>query len=115
MPSPLSFAGRLRPLPYAVMSGVFFSHHVLVLLLLAMHGHAPAVRTELSEEPVALPLRLGVAYPMRGEVMGEGVGAILLGEFSTGTVVERVTEWIPNQKLACIMLDDVPAMRELSP
>lgn len=73
------------------------------------------VRTDLSEEPVALPFRFGVAYPVRGEVLGEGIGAIRLGEFSTGTVLERVTQWIPNRKLAFIMLDEVPAMRELSP
>jgi len=28
------------------------------------------------DEPLALPFRLGVAYPLRGEVIGEGVGAV---------------------------------------
>ena len=37
------------------------------------------------------------------------------GEFSTGTAIERVTEWVPNRKLAFVVLNDVPAMRELSP
>jgi uncharacterized membrane protein YhaH (DUF805 family) len=73
------------------------------------------IRTDLSDAPVSLPFRLGVAYPLRGEVIGEGAGAIRLGEFSTGTVVERVTEWILNRKLAFVMLNEVPAMRELSP
>jgi hypothetical protein len=58
---------------------------------------------------------LGIAYPVRGEVVGEGVGAIRLGEFSTGPVVEKITEWIPNRKLAFVMLNQAPAMRELSP
>ena len=73
------------------------------------------VRMETIDGPLALPFRLGVAYPLRGEVIGEGVGASRIGEFSTGTAVERVTEWIPNRKLAFTVLRDVPAMRELSP
>src|SRR5262249_40655060 len=63
----------------------------------------------------ALPFRLGVAYAVRGELTGEGVGAIRLGEFSTGIAREQVTEWVPGRKLAFVVLDDVPAMRELSP
>jgi len=69
----------------------------------------------LSEEPVALAFRLGLAYPVRGEVLGEGIGSIRLGVFSTGVALERVTEWIPNRKLSFILLNEVPAMRELSP
>src|SRR5262249_35712104 len=60
--------------------------------------------TDPVEGPLALPFRLGVAYPLRGEVRGEGVGAMRLGEFSTGTAIERVTEWVPNQKLAFVVV-----------
>jgi uncharacterized membrane protein YhaH (DUF805 family) len=67
------------------------------------------------EEPLALPYRFGVAYPVRGEVIGEGVGALRRGEFSTGTAIERVTEWVPNRRLAFVVESDIPAMRELSP
>ena len=67
------------------------------------------------DEPLALPFRLGVAYPLRGEVVGEGVGAVRHGEFSTGIAIERVTEWVPNRKLAFVVVNDVPSMRELSP
>ena len=63
----------------------------------------------------ALPFRLGVAHPIRGDVIGEGVGALRHGEFSTGTAVERVTEWALNRKLAFVVEQDVPSMRELSP
>jgi len=73
------------------------------------------VRMEPVDEPPALPFRLGIAYPLSGEFLGEGVGATRRGEFSTGTALERVTEWIPNRKLAFVVLSDVPAMRELSP
>jgi hypothetical protein len=70
---------------------------------------------ELMRDPISIPFRLGMAYPLRGQLLGEGVGATRLGEFSTGTAVERVTEWVPARKLAFVTLTDVPAMRELSP
>jgi uncharacterized membrane protein YhaH (DUF805 family) len=65
--------------------------------------------------PPALPFRLGVAYPLGGEITGEGVGAVRRGEFSTGTAIEQVTEWIAQRKLTFVVLNDVPSMRELSP
>jgi hypothetical protein len=73
------------------------------------------VRMDTMTAPLALPFRLGVAYPVRGEILGEGVGATRLGEFSTGIAVERVTEWIPNQRLAFAVEADVPSMHEISP
>ncbi len=73
------------------------------------------IHMDTIDEPLALPFRLGVAYPLRGKIIGEGVGATRLGEFSTGTAVERVTEWVPNRKLAFTVMKDVPGMREMSP
>jgi len=73
------------------------------------------VHMDLRGDPVALPNRLGLAYPLGGEIIGDGVGAVRLGEFSTGVAIERVTEWIPDRKLAFVVEQDVPAMRELSP
>src|SRR6185295_10685078 len=67
------------------------------------------------DQPPSLLFRVGVAYPIRGEVIGEGVGAVRRGEFSTGTAMERVTEWEPNRKLAFAVETDIPAMHELSP
>jgi hypothetical protein len=66
------------------------------------------------DEPPPLPFQLGIAYPLRGEIIGEGVGAIRRGEFSTGTAIERITEWIPERKLAFVVVSDVPSMREIS-
>jgi hypothetical protein len=63
----------------------------------------------------AAPFRWGLAYPMRGEILGAGVGAIRRGVFSTGVAYERVTEWAPNRKLSFIVLSDPPTMHELSP
>jgi len=73
------------------------------------------VNMETIDEPPALPFRLGVAYPLRGEVIGSGVGAVRYGEFSTGTAIERVTAWAPDRKLAFVVERNVPGMRELSP
>lgn len=63
----------------------------------------------------AAPFRWGLAYPLRGRITGEGVGAIREGVFSTGIAYERVTEWEPGRKLSFIVLSDPPTMRELSP
>lgn len=63
----------------------------------------------------AVPFRWGLAYPMRGEILGTGVGAIRRGVFSTGIAYERVTEWVPDRKLSFIVLSDPPTMHELSP
>ncbi len=68
----------------------------------------------MTEAP-GLPFRLGVAYPLGGRIVGEGVGALRYGEFSTGTAIERVTEWVAERKLAFVVIEDMPAMRELSP
>jgi uncharacterized membrane protein YhaH (DUF805 family) len=73
------------------------------------------VKMDTINEPLALPFHLGVAYPLRGEVLGEGVGAKRRGEFSTGIAIERVTEWIRCQRLAFVVANDVPAMQEISP
>jgi hypothetical protein len=48
-------------------------------------------------------------------VIGEGMGSLRLGRFSTGTAREGVTEWVPNRKLAFTVLQDVPAVHEFSP
>ena len=73
------------------------------------------VRMETINEPVSLIHHVGVAYPLRGRVFGEGVGALRYGDFSTGTAVERVTEWEENRKLTFVVLKDIPGLRELSP
>ena len=73
------------------------------------------VNMERIDAPPPAGFRLGMAYPLGASMIGEGVGATRLGVFSTGTALERVTEWEPGRKLAFAVLQDVPAMRELSP
>lgn len=76
-------------------------------------------RTLVGGDPIegrlALPFRLGVAYPVSATLEGEGVGAIRRGVFSTGEALERVTEWAPERVLAFTVVSDPPSMRELSP
>ncbi|WP_288459648.1 SRPBCC family protein [uncultured Sphingomonas sp.] len=57
----------------------------------------------------------GLAYPLRGRLLGHGVGAVRLGEFSTGVARERVTEWVPRRRLGFEVLKQAPAMEEMSP
>jgi hypothetical protein len=52
---------------------------------------------------------------VRGRLFGQGVGAIRLGEFSTGIAREWVTEWVPGRRLAFTVLAQLPAMKEMSP
>ena len=59
--------------------------------------------------------RAGLAYPIRGRLLGEGVGAGRIGTFSTGNARERVTIWEPGRRLAFAVLDQPPAMEEMSP
>jgi hypothetical protein len=62
-----------------------------------------------------LVFRAGLAYPIRGRILSEGVGAERLGQFSTGTARERITDWVPGRKLAFAVLTQPPAMAEFSP
>lgn len=57
----------------------------------------------------------GLAYPIRGRLLGTGVGAERLGEFSTGIAREKVTQWQPERRLAFIVVEQPPAMEEMSP
>lgn len=76
-------------------------------------------RVLTSNEPIGPAPRLialaGFAFPIRGTLMGEGVGALRLGEFSTGIAHERVTAWQPGRKLAFTVIDQPAMMEEMSP
>lgn len=64
---------------------------------------------------VELPFRLGVAYPLRARIEGEGVGAIRYCTFSTGEFVEPIEVWDPPHRLAFSVQAMPPSMEELSP
>src|SRR5262249_12529216 len=103
-------AVALLPLIFAVESSLPTVVPFDTLSRIQIGAPAPAVwkvllNTDLSEAPVALPFRFGLAYPVRGQVLGEGIGSLRLGEFSTGVALEQVTAWIPDRKLAFILLN----------
>lgn len=68
----------------------------------------------ISEAPT-LAGRLGLAYPQRGQLAGRGIGAARSGYFSTGVAREKVTEWEEGRTLGFTVLDQPPAMTEMSP
>lgn len=76
-------------------------------------------RALISSEPIALapglPALAGLAYPIRGTLTGEGLGAKRVGLFSTGEASEVVTQWNQNRVLAFRVQDEAPAMEEMSP
>lgn len=64
--------------------------------------------------PRALVFRLGVAYPVRAEIRGAGVGAIRYCVFSTGAFVEPITIWQPGERLAFDVIESPRPLNELS-
>lgn len=69
---------------------------------------------EIGPAPGVL-FRLGLAYPVRGEMKGEGVGAERTGVFSTGVARERIAVWSPERRLEFVVLSNPPLMTEYSP
>lgn len=65
--------------------------------------------------PSQLIFALGIAYPQRARLVGEGVGAVRYCEFSTGPFVEPITVWDPPRRLAFEVASQPQPMRELSP
>jgi hypothetical protein len=66
-------------------------------------------------EPPGWLYRLGIAYPMRARISGDGVGAVRRCEFSTGPFVEPITAWEPPRRLAFDVVKQPPSMTEWSP
>jgi uncharacterized membrane protein YhaH (DUF805 family) len=65
--------------------------------------------------PSELVFRLGIAYPLRARIRGEGVGGVRNCEFSTGAFVEPITAWEPPRRLAFDVRSQPPPMEEWSP
>jgi hypothetical protein len=70
--------------------------------------------TELPAPEEAI-FRLGLAYPIRAELEGSGVGAVRRCVFSTGAFVEPITVWDEPRRLAFTVERNPPPMTELSP
>jgi len=65
--------------------------------------------------PAELVFRSGIAYPMRAEIEGSGVGAVRHCVFSTGPFVEPITRWEPARTLSFDVASQPPPMEEWSP
>ena len=59
--------------------------------------------------------RVGIAYPVRAEIDGRGVGAVRHCIFSTGAFVEPITVWDEPTRLAFDVAAQPDPLRELSP
>jgi uncharacterized membrane protein YhaH (DUF805 family) len=55
---------------------------------------------------------MGIAYPIRAKIEGEGVGAIRYCEFSTGPFVEPITHWEAPKRLSFDVTSQPPTMKE---
>lgn len=65
--------------------------------------------------PRELWFRLGIAYPIRARIEGQGIGAVRYCEFSTGAFVEPITTWDEPNTLAFDVSEQPDPLRELSP
>lgn len=60
-------------------------------------------------------LKTGIAYPIRAEIKGSGVGAIRHCVFSTGPFVEPIEVWNPPHHLKFSVSSQPAPMKELTP
>jgi uncharacterized membrane protein YhaH (DUF805 family) len=64
--------------------------------------------------PTEAMFKTGIAYPIRADMRGQGVGAERHCVFSTGAFVEPITVWDEPRLLAFDVVGQPPAMEELS-
>jgi hypothetical protein len=69
---------------------------------------------EIPEPPVWY-FRLGLAYPLRARIDGEGPGAVRFCEFTTGAFREPITAWEAPSRLAFDVASQPPPLQEWSP
>lgn len=65
--------------------------------------------------PTELLFQIGVAFPQRAWIDGQGVGAVRHCEFSTGSFVEPITGWDPPTRLGFDVSAQPAPMNEWSP
>jgi len=66
-------------------------------------------------EPHELLFRAGIAYPIRAEIVGHGVGAERRCVFSTGAFVEPIEVWDQPRLLKFSVTSNPPPMQEWTP
>jgi hypothetical protein len=65
--------------------------------------------------PHELLFRAGIAYPIRAEIIGSGVGAERHCVFSTGAFVEPIQVWDEPHRLKFSVTENPPPMQEWAP
>jgi hypothetical protein len=65
--------------------------------------------------PTEFLFRMGIAYPMKAEIYGEGVGAERRCVFSTGSFVEPIEVWDEPRLLKFSVTSNPPPMEEWTP
>ena len=76
-------------------------------------GHV--IRFDPLPPPADWVFRAGLAYPVRAQIDGQGVGAIRRCEFSTGPFIEPIEVWDQPRLLRFAVTSNPPAMREWNP
>lgn len=66
------------------------------------------------KEPEELLFKSGIAYPIKAEIVGKGVGAVRNCVFTTGTFVEPIEVWDEPRLLKFSVIDQPPPLVELS-
>jgi len=64
------------------------------------------------DEPNELLFKIGLAYPVRANIAGRGVGALRLCVFSTGAFVEPIEVWDEPRLLQFSVTENPPPMQE---
>jgi uncharacterized membrane protein YhaH (DUF805 family) len=64
--------------------------------------------------PTETIFKTGIAYPIRADIGGQGVGAVRHCVFSTGEFVEPITVWDEPRLLSFSVSGQPPAMEEMS-
>ncbi|MBX7223070.1 MAG: hypothetical protein K1Y36_24200 [Blastocatellia bacterium] len=65
--------------------------------------------------PDGMLFKIGVAFPLRAEIKGQGVGAVRHCVFSTGPFVEPIEVWDEPRLLKFSVTSQPPAMKEWTP
>jgi hypothetical protein len=76
--------------------------------------HSVVRFSEISAKPEFI-FRIGVACPLRAEIVGTGIGAVRHCVFTTGPFVEPITAWDPPHRLAFDVAESPSPLEEFSP
>lgn len=68
----------------------------------------------IPESPTNIAFKAGIAYPIATQTFGDSLGATRHCKMSTGPIVERITQWQPNQTLGFDVVTMPETMKELS-